>query len=373
MNDAKNIAGIGQLLVDNNEDMEEITLLEREIIEGAPTQEEDINAAMEYGREMETLSKNFERLSQGGDSTGSNDNNGYSKSATTPRAESEHNDLFDDFKRPITPANAKRSTSISSSQSNSGHAQSPKYQSPPYQSRSSSRSTGGGSDNFEINNERSPISRTKWASKDAHLQKLTLEEQRQMHVNKVLAFAEDKEAEFDIDKERDENEKMSLLEQIDMLKNTLSDDGVDIANVPSVDRNNSLKEIDDVYKILRLKNDRSRCCSLANELILIGAGALENAFDGQKEWFGYTPDLTGWSETVKIKLRRMRYETSTLVQDVMQGYQMGPGWRLLLEIIPSLFLYSRNRRLSANSNLIDDYKFRIERESQQAMSALNSL
>ena len=152
-----------------------------------------------------------------------------------------------------------------------------------------------------------------------------------------------------------------------MLKITLEDEGIDTSNVPTVNKNSSITDIQNVYKILRLKNDRNRYCSFAEELILSGAYGLEYLFNGQKEWFGRKPDLVGWPDTVKVKLRRMRYETSTFVQEVMQEYNMSAGVRLALELLPSMFLYSRNRRISQNDSLVSDTEYK------DAMNNLNNI
>ena len=73
---------------------------------------------------------------------------------------------------------------------------------------------------------------------------------------------------------------------------------------------------------------------------------IEWLFDGEKTYMGRRPDLKGWSTNVNIKLRRMRYDTSTFVSSIMRGYDMGHGTRILLELVPSLFLYSKMRKKS---------------------------
>jgi hypothetical protein len=195
---------------------------------------------------------------------------------------------------------------------------------------------------------------------DSQLKFMTNEQKRQNYVDEALHGIEgevDKVLEFDIDKEKDEDDKNALLEQIDMLRDTLEDDGINLTSVPIVNKNNSLSDITNIYKILKLKNDRNRYCSFAEELILAGAYGLEYLFDGQKDYFGRRPDLIGWSSTVRIKLRRSRFQTSTLVKDMMQNYNMGPGLQLFLELIPSMFLYSRAKSASTNSNANDDAKY----------------
>ena len=97
--------------------------------------------------------------------------------------------------------------------------------------------------------------------------------------------------------------------------------------------------------MLRHKNDHTRYCSFAEEFLLFGAYALEELFDGKRTFFSrYQPDLTGWHNHVNVKLKRMRHDTGQLVSAVMQDYNIGPGARVLLELIPSAVIYSKMRK-----------------------------
>jgi hypothetical protein len=195
---------------------------------------------------------------------------------------------------------------------------------------------------------------------------MTMEQKKQNYINNALqdiSYSNDQE--FDIDKEKEEDDKNSLLEQIDMLKMNLEDEGLDISKIPEVNKDSSFNDIQNVYKILILKNDRNRYCSFAEELILSAAYGLEELFDGEKEWFGKQPDLTGWHKTVQLKLRRCRYQTTNFVKDIMQDYNMSSGLRLAIELIPSMFLYSRQKKIPERYNINNDY--------DNAFSKLNSL
>jgi hypothetical protein len=111
----------------------------------------------------------------------------------------------------------------------------------------------------------------------------------------------------------------------------------------------------------RHKNDRTRYCSFAEEFVLFGAVALEELFDGKRTWFGhYQPDLTDWHNQVNVKLRRMRHDTSTLVSGVMNDYNIGPGARILLELVPNMFLHSRNRKRQAGASSLFSDSMMIE-------------
>lgn len=220
-------------------------------------------------------------------------------------------------------------------------------------------------DNVEPIKDFSSFDFTDNAIVDNQLGYMTMEQKKQSYVDDALQdLGNDESLEFDIDKEKDEDDKNGLLEQIDMLRDTLDDDGINLSNVPIVTKNNTISDIKNIYKILSIKNDRNRYCTFAEELILSGAYGMEYLFDGKNDYFGRKPDLCGWSSTVRIKLRRCRYQTSTLIKDMMQDYSLGPGFQLMLELIPSLFLYSRSKKL-ANKE-VDNINY------DNAISALNN-
>jgi hypothetical protein len=345
LNDPKNIAGLSNLIEDDDlESTMDLAELEQEIARGAIVEvSEEVNVADEYRKEMDRLSRNFDIAPQPHEfsqsfepsqNTSTSYSHNYSNNQSSPAMSGiGHSPPRSPFLEPILSRDA--------------------YNSPKYTSTNANTQSNDYSSHSVIN--------------DSQLNFMTQEETKQNKINQVLRGIDDNELEFSIEKEKEEDDKASLLEQIDMLKITLEDDGVDISGVPSLNKQSTMKDVQNVYKILRLKNDRNRYCSFAEELILAGAYGLEYIFDGKKVWFGRTPDLTDWSSTIKVKLRRMRYETSTFVQEIMQEYNMSAGMRLALELIPSMFLYSRNRRLAQDDNLVSDDEYK------NAIGKLNSM
>jgi hypothetical protein len=192
-------------------------------------------------------------------------------------------------------------------------------------------------------------------------ERITEEQKKQRILKHVLGGIDDQK--FSVEREKEEDDKAILLEQIDMLITNLKDEGVDVSRVPTVDHESPIEDIENVHKILRLKNDRNRYCSFAEECILAGSHTLEWLFDGDKSYLGKKPDLRGWSATVNIKLRRMRYDTSTFVSEVMQDYNLGHGTRIMFELLPSLFLYSKMKKSQYADNLItsDEMNSAIDR------------
>ena len=196
---------------------------------------------------------------------------------------------------------------------------------------------------------------------NTYMEHITEEQKKQNILNHVLSGVENQK--FSVEKEKEEDDKAILLEQIDMLITNLKDEGIDVSRVPDVNNTSPIEDIENVHKILRLKNDRNRYCSFAEECILAGSHTLEWLFDGRKTYLGKSPDLRGWSATVNIKLRRMRFDTSTFVSGVMQDYNLGHGTRILFELIPSLFLYSKMKKSQYADNLItsDEMNSAIDR------------
>ena len=181
---------------------------------------------------------------------------------------------------------------------------------------------------------------------DRIFDKQTVEQRKHSQIQDVMKeMGSENTNVWSVEKEKIEDEKAAMLEEIDSLKMTLEEEGIDVSRIPPVDQNSDYNTIEAVHKMLRLKNDRARYCSFAEEFVLFGAHGLEELFNGKNVWLGrYTPDLTGWHNQVQVKLRRMRHDTSTLVSGIMSEYNIGPGMRILLELIPSLFMYSKMRK-----------------------------
>jgi len=159
---------------------------------------------------------------------------------------------------------------------------------------------------------------------------------------------------------QDEEKKIILLEKIDILKEDLNRDGINLNKIKNVGYDSSLDEIDQVYRILLIKNNRDRYRELAEDVILTVSNGLERIFDGENEYFGMQPDLTGYSDTVRVKLRRLRYETSTIAGNIMEKYELSPMTRIFIELIPSAFIHSslRNKhnkeKIKYEKNNMDD-------------------
>ena len=320
INNPKNAIGIGDILVDDDENID-IDEIEKSItsgIIGKKKEDKNIDLAKDYSREVEDLMRRFKV-----------DDNDSGK-----------NDIFGRDSRDEREDNEPRGAPKS------------EYKT-PYNLVD---------DDDDEESTQQPYRGNNWSierPQDEQLNRMTNEEIKQDHINKVLNDIEknNDDAEF-VEKEDEEDEMARIMEQIDLLKTNLESEGVDLARIPDVNTSTSKREAKAVLRMLQIKNDRLRYCDFFEEGILAMAYGLENVFDGKREVLGSKIDLTGYSDTVKVKLRRMRYDTSNFVSGIMQGYNISSGWRIMLELVPSLFLYSRNRRLTGKDNLISDENYK---------------
>jgi hypothetical protein len=163
-------------------------------------------------------------------------------------------------------------------------------------------------------------------------------------LDEVLQAYSGTHSDVNIEREKEEDMKAILIGDIEELKEELASDGVDLSRIPEVNQDSPIKLVKNVHKSLRVKYDRKRCNTLGSEIILAGAQGLGYVFDGKRKFGPFSPNLDGWSNTVRPKLRKMRYETSSIVAGIMQEYNIGPGPRILLELVPSAFLYSNMRK-----------------------------
>jgi len=204
---------------------------------------------------------------------------------------------------------------------------------------------------LNFNNFSPPVSKTT----DPHLVKLTNEQHNQNIVNNALGDDYDEDdIDFDIDQESKDEKKLMLLEKIDDVRGELIDEGINIDKIPSVDHESDLETIEYVHRVYMIKYNRHRFSGFAEEFILAGAGVMETVFNGQNEFLGLKPDLTDYSDTVRVKLRRLRHETSTIMGGVMEQYDIGPITRIMIELIPSMFLHAKLNKSQYKNNLYQD-------------------
>lgn len=183
----------------------------------------------------------------------------------------------------------------------------------------------------------------------------TEEQSNQRYVDGIFKYQGAHDPSYNLLDENTADTKLMLLEKIDNLKEELEDDGINIDKIPSVEINSSLEEIEYTAKLLMLKANRNRYSNMGEEFILALANGLEIVCNGKREFFGLKPNLTNYSDIVKVKLRRVKNETSQIVSDVVEKYEISPFMRILIELVPSLFLHSRRQSMQTSQwNISDD-------------------
>lgn len=196
----------------------------------------------------------------------------------------------------------------------------------------------------------------------------TREEQLQSNISRVLEDIP--KMNIDMDQEIEDERKGYLLEQIESLKDDLDELGIPIDRIPYVSHDSPLRQIDEVHKRLMFKYNKLKYNSIAEEALVAGASILEMVFNGKHEYFGCKPDITGYSDVVKSKLKRIRFETSTAVNRFVTNNNIGGASMVMMELLPSLITQSQRRRLQAG----DTINANINKESIRGhISDLNSM
>lgn len=136
-----------------------------------------------------------------------------------------------------------------------------------------------------------------------------------------------------------EDDKEELLENCYLLREDLKDQKINVNNIPEPRPDMSREELEKIYRRLRIKNDRKRATSTAEEVIMLAAKGMGKIFNGKREIFGYVLDARGWDATVKGKFKRMKFDTSTWISGIMKDYTMSSGTRIAVELGPSFVLH----------------------------------
>ncbi len=134
-------------------------------------------------------------------------------------------------------------------------------------------------------------------------------------------------------------EKLSLLESINSLKEEMNKLGVKTDNIPDVNTSTSVYDMRNVYKMLLHKKNISIHFETSRDLILVGVNYLVNFCDGT----GHRPNLTGWNRTAQFKLNNLKTELSQLASGFFQRYEIGPLGQILLALVPSALMHATTR------------------------------
>jgi hypothetical protein len=181
---------------------------------------------------------------------------------------------------------------------------------------------------------------------------ITDEQEKREHINSVLGgMRKEIKTSYSMEDERSRNVKINKLEQIGRLRATLEEEDIDCSEILAPSIESSIDEINSTLEIFKLKNDRTRYSAMAEEIIVGMAAGIETVLDGEREIpiLKWKPNYTGYQNTVNVKLHRMRFETSQVVGDIIEKFDMGPITRIVLELLPSFFLYPRQHKKHAKS------------------------
>jgi len=169
----------------------------------------------------------------------------------------------------------------------------------------------------------------------------TMEERQSRALNLFIDSNNDgeKRDNYDLSHERMDDEKLMMIEQIEELKVNLELEDTDVSRF-KVDENDSFDTIKKIHTKLKLKSQYKSYSGMFEHSVILGAECVEWAFDGRKDYFGYTPDMTGWSETVQVRLQRMKLETASFVSGIMQEYKMSSGLNIFFQLVLSGVMHS---------------------------------
>jgi hypothetical protein len=154
---------------------------------------------------------------------------------------------------------------------------------------------------------------------------------------------------FDVNQINEKEERIKLLERCNSLFHQLEKQD-DLSYISRPNENTSLGELRSVHSWLQIKANRLRSRMIARELFVVGAKGLEKIFDGKRDYFGYSPDLTDWSQTVNVKMAAMDDDIAMIANDAMDYMGAGPLTRMALALAPSAFLHSATRRKNHGEN-----------------------
>jgi len=189
----------------------------------------------------------------------------------------------------------------------------------------------------------------KYSIQDHTYESKTREESLQNNIKMVMDDVPN--INFNMKTETEKEQKNQLLEYVESLKDDLEELGIRIDRIPEVTYESPLTLIEDVHKRLMFKYNKIKYNAIAEEALIACANLLEMVFNGEHEYFGVKPDVVGYSDVVKGKLKRIRFETSTAVSKFVTSNNIGILPRIALELLPSLITQSQRRKIQTHDTI----------------------
>ena len=206
---------------------------------------------------------------------------------------------------------------------------------------------------------------------DTFYAKKTRDEHLQSSIGRVMEHIP--KMNIDMEQEIEDERKNTFLEQIESLRDDLEELGVSLEGSQYyVSYDAPLKRIEEVHRRLTFKYNKLKYNSIAEEALVAGASLLEMIFNGKHEYFGCRPDISGYSDVVKSKLKRIRVETSTAVSKFVAKNNVGVMPRLMMELLPSLITQSQRRKLQSGDSLNANITYK-KSSIRSHISDLNSM
>ena len=243
LDNPRNIIGMGDLLADDGEDLD-IDDLEKSITTGVSHNKKTstIDLAKEYGKEIDDLGRKFGFKGQ---------QQKLPSTAFLKESDTSNDTRGIDELLNWSPGKVTLSKPLPGPSTQPSKPSTNQYKTP--------YNLVDDSDESDSENDEKTIPKNEWSAnnpQDDQLNRMTTEERKQDHVNKVLGSMEksNDDAEF-VQKEDEEDEMARIMEQIDLLRTNLESEGQDLGRIPDVNTGTSKKEAKAVLRILQIKND----------------------------------------------------------------------------------------------------------------------
>jgi len=170
------------------------------------------------------------------------------------------------------------------------------------------------------------------------------------------------------------NRKIHLLAQAQALMTSLRDDGEDLRGIDAPNINHSLEHITYVCSILKLRDDRVRFTTIAEQMVQGATTVLEKVFNGEREFLGHRPNLTGWTDNVvRGKMRKARGLTGTWISEKTMGSNFNPMLIMMMDLLPSMVLYSNRQSQRAQTDAAKQVRGERPENPEELRDAMDAL
>jgi hypothetical protein len=105
--------------------------------------------------------------------------------------------------------------------------------------------------------------------------------------------------------QQNQNDRRRMIKEVKAMRLRLSEMGEDLKEVPQIDDMSSFEMVSEVHELVKAIFEKKQGVEQAKAILEFATSAAGFVLNGQRKVFGISPDLSFWSERLKLREKRV--------------------------------------------------------------------